>query len=385
MARIVPPGLSSKLKDNSNNISSNINSSLKNEPNYDIFIRKSNDGGKTFGKEINLSNNSGFSEHPHLAVYGNNVYAIWIDNDISANNNKEIFFRKSNDGGKTFSNKINLDNYNLFNKNNKSDDSFGNSINAEISAFEDNVYVIWNKEHLSQINYNDNNNKILFRTSDDGGSTFKSIKTLSNNVSSLTYPKITTSPLTNNISSRNVYAIWNVGHPDKDLYRNSDGIFFTKSDDNGENFSNLTKINGPIKSVGKPQITSYKNNIHVIWSGIPDFRINNNLFYTKSNNNGHSFTNPVSIDSNKSLAVEVSANKDKVYILWEKIVSESNDDIFIKTSNNEGQYFSEDVINLSNNHGISECPSIALLDNNKAFVVWEDSTPGNHEIFYMKI
>jgi len=83
----VPPGLSSKLKDNSNNISSSSNSSLKNEPNYDIFIRKSNDGGKTFGKEINLSNNSGFSEHPHLAVYGNNVYAIWIDNDISANNN----------------------------------------------------------------------------------------------------------------------------------------------------------------------------------------------------------------------------------------------------------------------------------------------------------
>src|SRR6478672_4580163 len=224
----VPPGLSSKLKDNSNNISSSSNSSLKNEPNYDIFISKSNDGGKTFGKEINLSNNSGFSEHPHLAVYGNNVYAIWIDKNISANNNKEIFFRKSNDGGKTFSNKINLDNYNLFNKNNKSDDSFGNSINAEISAFEDNVYVIWNKEPLSQINYNDNNNKILFRTSADGGSTFKSIKTLSNNVSSLTYPKITTSPLTNNISSRNVYAIWNVGHPDKDLYRNSDGIFFTE-------------------------------------------------------------------------------------------------------------------------------------------------------------
>jgi hypothetical protein len=82
--------LSSKLKDNSNNISSSSNSSLKNEPNYDIFIRKSNDGGKTFDKEINLSNNSGFSEHPHLAVYGNNVYAIWIDNDISANNSKEI-------------------------------------------------------------------------------------------------------------------------------------------------------------------------------------------------------------------------------------------------------------------------------------------------------
>ena len=377
----VPPNGSSKLKVNSNNISSS-NSSLKNEPNYDIFIRKSNDGGDTFGKEINLSNNSGFSEHPHLAVYGNNVYTIWIDNNITTSKNKEVFFRKSNDGGKTFSNIINLDKYNMFNNNNKSDDSFGNSINAEISAFENNVYVVWNKEPQSQVNYSDNKNKILFRTSDDGGSTFKNTKTLSNNVSSLTYPKITASPSTNNIS-KNVYVIWNVGLPNKDLYRNSDGIFFIKSEDNGDNFSNLIKINGPIKSIGKPQIISYKNNIHVVWSGIPDFRINNNLFYTKSNNNGHSFTNPISIDNDKSLAVEVSANKDNLYISWEKIVSESNDDIFIRLSNNEGQNFTKDIINLSNNHGISECPSIALLEN-KAFFVWEDSSPGNHDIFFMK-
>jgi hypothetical protein len=32
--------------------------------------------------------------------------------------------------------------------------------------------------------------------------------------------------------------------------------YFLQSDDNGGNFSNLTKINGPIKSIGKPQITS---------------------------------------------------------------------------------------------------------------------------------
>src|SRR5919202_6326651 len=32
--------------------------------NYDIYIRKSIDGGLTFSKQINLSNNSGFSEHP---------------------------------------------------------------------------------------------------------------------------------------------------------------------------------------------------------------------------------------------------------------------------------------------------------------------------------
>jgi hypothetical protein len=179
--------------------------------------------------------------------------------------------------------------------------------------------------------------------------------------------------------------IWNVGLPNKDLYRNSDGIFFTKSDDNGDSFSNLTKMSGPIKSIEKPQIISYKNTIHVVWSGIPDFRINNYLFYTKSDNNGYSFINPITLDSNKSLDVEVTANKDNLYILWEKIVSELNDDIFIKTSNNEDQHFTKYATNLSNNQGISECPSIALLDNNKVFVIWEDSTPGNHDIFFMRL
>ena len=39
------------------------------------------------------------------------------------------------------------------------------------------------------------------------------------------------------------------------------------------------------------------------------------------------------------------------------------------------------LVNLSNNERISECPSIAISGNN-IFVVWEDLSPGNHEILY---
>jgi hypothetical protein len=41
------------------------------------------------------------------------------------------------------------------------------------------------------------------------------------------------------------------------------------------------------------------------------------------------------------------------------------------------------IINLSNNSGISECPSIAISNNN-IYVIWEDFTPGNHEILFTK-
>lgn len=61
--------------------------------NYDIFSTKSSDAGTSFGREINLSNNNGFSEHPQLATSGNNVYVVWADNSFSAN--REYFLPKA--------------------------------------------------------------------------------------------------------------------------------------------------------------------------------------------------------------------------------------------------------------------------------------------------
>jgi hypothetical protein len=363
-------------------INGNSSNSVANEPNYDIFIKKSSDDGITFDKGVNLSNSSGFSEHPHLAVYGNNVYVAWIDNNTFTNYKKEILFRKSNDGGKTFSDIIHL---HRFDNTNHNDVAFGNSSNPEISAFGNNVYVVWNEEPSNYGNDRNDTNpfvyRILFRASIDGGSTFKNIKTLSANATYFSYPKIASSS-TNNGS--NVYVVWNIGFPIDDAYKNVEGIFFKKSNDNGDIFSNLAKISGPIKSIGRPQIFSYQSSVYVIWGGIPDFRIGGNVFYAKSAGSGHSFTNPVSLNNNRSSNVEVAANKDKVYVLWEEIDSQTNDDIFIKTSNDGGQTFTKHAINLSNNPSLSECPSIALSDNNGVYLVWEDATQYSHEIFFMR-
>ena len=62
------------------------------ETNYEIFLKKSQDHGNTFSKAINLSNNSGFSEHPQIAVSKNGIFIIWADNTNS--NNTEIMFTK---------------------------------------------------------------------------------------------------------------------------------------------------------------------------------------------------------------------------------------------------------------------------------------------------
>ena len=96
--------------------------------NYDIFIKSSADNGTTFGAPINLSNNSGFSEHPQIAAYGNNVYAIWAD-DTSGN--KEVLFTRSEDNSTSFEKIKNLSN------------TTSDSFNQEIAVFGNNVYVVW--------------------------------------------------------------------------------------------------------------------------------------------------------------------------------------------------------------------------------------------------
>jgi hypothetical protein len=45
----------------------------------------------------------------------------------------------------------------------------------------------------------------------------------------------------------------------------------------------------------------------------------------------------------------------------------------------DGSTFTE-VQNLSNNPGISECPSVSV-SGGRVYVAWEDGTTGNHEVF----
>ena len=87
------------------------------------------------------------------SITGENVYVIWWTNN-TANNNDEVLFRASTDGGVTFGEKINLSN---------SNDT--NSTRAEIDSDADSVVVTWwESNQTSEIP--------VIRVSDDNGETF---------------------------------------------------------------------------------------------------------------------------------------------------------------------------------------------------------------------
>lgn len=331
---------------------------------YDIYFIKSNDQGDTFSKAVNLSNNTGFSEHPQIAMSKDGIFIVWTDNADS--NNTEIMFTKSVDNGTTFSKPINLSN------NSK------NSNNVEITAFNENVYVVW-----QDIDQNNNKGSIIFKSSLDGGNTFNDTLELANNTKN-SYPKV-------NSYKEHVYVVWNNENNTSSPESTNSGLFFIKSSDRGNSFEN--KIRLVHNNFGESQISVTKDEVVIVWGGLQSKNIND-IYFISSDDNGNSFTDPYTIKEkvinsdlknsfkkiNHPSNVEIPNNNTR-YIVWQDIITKENHDIFFTDIKKSGE--STKIINLSNNAGISECPQIAI-SNNFIYVIWEDITPGNHEILFTR-
>jgi hypothetical protein len=88
-----------------------------------------------------------------VVVSGDNIYIAWWTNN-TANNNEEVMFRASNDGGATFGDKINLSNT-----------TDADSWRVEIAGEGDSVVVSWWET-------NQTSDIPVARVSNDGGETF---------------------------------------------------------------------------------------------------------------------------------------------------------------------------------------------------------------------
>ena len=96
-----------------------------------------------------------------IATSDENVYVVWGNNNTD--NNTEIMFRASNDGGQSYPNKINLSN-----------SSSSNSTDFDIEATDNNVIVSWWETNATSAEP-----VIIF--SNDHGTTFGPIMRLASN------------------------------------------------------------------------------------------------------------------------------------------------------------------------------------------------------------
>ncbi|MFY9964788.1 MAG: sialidase family protein [Nitrososphaeraceae archaeon] len=193
---------------------------------FEIFYRMSTDGGATFGSAINLSNNAEDSFNPSIEGIGNNVYVAWNDNSLG---NSEILYRRSSDGGGTFSTTTNLSN------------NIATSVLPSVAASGVNVYLVWQDGRAPEEDY-----EILYRKSTDEGATFGSPINLSNNAGSSLNPEVAA-------VNNGVYVIWQDSTP------GNPEILHRRSANAGTSFGSIINLSNNAGNSFHPSIAAANN------------------------------------------------------------------------------------------------------------------------------
>jgi len=147
--------------------------------NDDIYLRQSTDSGATWQTATRLTNNTGNSSNPAIAVSGANVYVVWYD---CTPVNPEIYFRKSTDSGATWQTATSLTN------------NTDTSVDPAIAVYTSNIYVVYE-------NNIPKNMEVYFKKSGDKGATWPTTIRLTNTASASYYPDIA-------LGDGKIYVVW---------------------------------------------------------------------------------------------------------------------------------------------------------------------------------
>ena len=149
--------------------------------NWEIYFRKSANGGTTWNTAQRLTNNAEDSVYPKIAVDGSKVYVIWAEYT-------EFYFRMSLNGATTWQDAIMLTNTQGY--------STGDG-DLEYSGSK--IFVVY-EDHIS------GNPEVYFKKSSDGSATWPVTRRVKNNMGQSMYPNIAA-------GSSAVYAVWSDNTP----------------------------------------------------------------------------------------------------------------------------------------------------------------------------
>ena len=228
-----------------------------NAKNYDIYFVVSHNSGSNFSKPMNISNNSGFSEHPQIVAAGNNVYVLWVDNSIGY---RQVLLRSSHNGGESFTPALRLSNGNNI------------SFNAELDASGSNVVAVWNNYEQSK------GFVVTIIVSNDGASSFENRVSLGS-ADQYSYPKV-------RVSNGQYYATWNTNRTKELQWAEYSASVIG-------NETQLLLPSRPLKNAsylndGEPQIMVIDRNVMIFWTSANQSG-GYNLYFARSSDDGYHF------------------------------------------------------------------------------------------------
>jgi len=320
----------------------------------DVYFAKITNG-KTVEEPVNITKGTSFYPRPQIHVAENNVYLLWEDR-VSKNGNDQIFFAKSNDYGKTFSEPKSML---------EEEQSFFRP--SSIHQVNDVVYVFgshWSSETQQ--------NNIIFLKSNDFGDTFSEPTTLFNHEQS-------DQGIGVQVNDGIIYIL----SDDRNDFDEKGSIYLRKILPDGT-LTDIVNVNGGKTTVTNPQFAVFEENVYVSWRDRVyekgNFGITERWYqvFTKSHDGGKTFDDVITFDSDPdsidTVGTEgdfVFANGNSVYVLWK---SEYYDGvtqsfkIYLAYSDNKGQDFIVNPVPL--NDKLAQYGSIiSKLDNDTFYQI----------------
>lgn len=310
-----------------------------------LLIQPTN--SQTWGTSKRLTFSSLQSQFPDIALDSNNhIHVVWDDNSPG---NREIYYKKSTDGGTIWTTKRLT-----FNP--------GDSWYAAI-AIDSNNHI-----HMALMDESHGLAEIYYKKSTDGGANWTT-KRLTYNPGESYAPDIAVD------SNNHIFFVW-----DDDTSGDSE-IFFKKSTDSGATWTTKRLTYTSYNAWNAAMAVDSDNNIYLVWEdGTP---YDSEISFAKSTDGGVNWTTQrLTFNSGYSgfPAIAVDSNN-HIHVSWDDN-SPGNREIYYKRSTDEGETWT--TKRLSFNSGVSGSTAIATDSNDNIHVVWIDVTPGNSEIFYRR-
>lgn len=256
-----------------------------------IYFKKSDDGGRTWSPDTKLVWNTPGAAYPHIAVDSSNgsIHVVWVD---VRDNDCEIYYKNSYDGGNSWSYEVNL-----------STDAGEMSVWPNVTAYCGKVYVFWHEQ------------EICFARSLDGGKTWMLKSTLTNGGGTV-YSSIATSVVD---AGGTLHLTFHKYPPSGAHY----GVYYTKSNDNGVTWTDAFQVVDSLEACSRHGIAiDTEGRIHLIWDCYPDeLSSYPEVYYRMSQDGGDTWEDELRLtyDDERSYFPVIVTDQQNIHVFWEDL------------------------------------------------------------------